>query len=102
MEEVTTFPSVVEGPAGPGTLRLASHRLAGLTAWLFKINADRWRRRALFYERHRDYFPRLSSGRFVDRCHELEETYRGLAQVMFNLPPQVQLVPARATGSRLK
>ena len=61
----------------------ASGGMAGnMTARVLAEAAKRWRRRALFYERHRDYFPRLSSGRFVGRCHELEVTYRGLARAI--------------------
>lgn len=102
MKKITTFTAVVGGFVGTEQAKPASHRLSRLFGWLFKIDADRWRRRALFYERHRDYFPRLASGRFIDRCHELETTYRGFAQVMFNMQPQVQWVPARAKVSRIK
>jgi hypothetical protein len=66
-----------------------------LATRLFIFNAERWRRRALFYERHRDYFPRLSAGRFVDRCRELEAAYRRLAAVMFALPAKHQREPVR-------
>lgn len=102
MKDLTTRISVVERAVGSGRTRPASHRFSELAAWLFSIHADRWRRRALFYERHRDYFPRLSSGRFVDRCRELEASYRGLARVLFTMPPPVRLVPIRVTVSRLK
>ena len=102
MKDITTHLSVVGRAVRSDRTRPASHRLSELAAWLFSINADRWRRRALFYERHRDYFPRVSSGRFVDRCHELEATYRGLAQMMFPMPLQVQWVPVRAMVSRIK
>jgi hypothetical protein len=100
MNEVTTSTSGVEG-----SVRLDKNRTAakvGFAAWLLRVNADRWRRRAQFYECHRDYFPRLASGRFIDRCRELEATYRGLAQVLFNVPPQAQLVPVRAVVSRIR
>lgn len=98
MKQATTSTSVVR----LGMKRLTPDHLWGLAARLFRFNADRWKRRALFYERHRDYFPRLSSGRFVDRCRELEATYRGLAEVMFALPAQNQWVPVRAMGLRNK
>ena len=101
MKEVTTSTSMVGSPVRPGTNRLAPNGPSEFAAWLFRVNADRWRRRALFYERHRDYFPRLSSGRFVDRCRELEATYRGLAQVLFIIQPQLQWAPVRAV-SRIK
>ncbi len=102
MKEVMRSSSVVERPVEVERPGLVSRRLSGLAARLFKINADRWRRRAQFYAQHRDYFPRLASGRFVNRCRELEASYRGLAQVLFTMPPQVQFVPIRVTVSRLK
>ena len=88
-------------------LRRDRHWLAltgpsGFAARLFRVNADRWRRRALFYERHCDYFPRLASGRFVERCRELEAAYRGLAHVLFTLQPQIEWAPVRAVVSRIK
>jgi hypothetical protein len=86
MKPMTTSTSVVRLE----TKRLEPNHLWELAARLFWFHADRWRRRALFYERHRDYFPRLSAGRFVDRCRELEVTYRGRAEVMFALPAQNQ------------
>ena len=57
----------------------------GLLVRLLAGDAERWRRRARFYERHRDYFPRLASGRFVSRCRELEAMYRKLAMMVENL-----------------
>ena len=102
MKEVTTSTSIAAEPVRPGMDSLGPKRLSRFAAWLFRINAERWRERALFYERHRDYFPRLASRRFVDRCRELEETYRGLAQVLFNMPSRLQLVPVRAVVSRIK
>ena len=88
-------------------LRRDRHWLAltgpsGFAARLFRVNADRWRRRALFYERHRDYFPRLASGRFVEGCRELEAAYRGLAHVLFTLQSQIEWAPVRAVVSRIK
>ncbi len=62
----------------------------GLTAWLLSEDAERWGRRASFYERHRDYFPRLASGRFVARCRELESASRKLAQALVQSPLQVR------------
>ena len=53
-------------------------------------DAERWRRRARFYERHRDYFPRLSSGRFVARCRELEAMYRALSWTLRRLARQAE------------
>lgn len=57
----------------------------GLIVRLLWGDAERWRRRARFYESHRDYFPRLASGRFVARCRELEAMYRKLAMVVEKL-----------------
>ena len=51
-----------------GSLRsTATSRILPLkmSARLMAETAARWGRRALFYERHRAYFPRLSSGGFV-------------------------------------
>lgn len=98
MKQVITSTSVVR----LGMKRLTPNHLWELAARLFRFHADRWRRRALFYERHRDYFPRLSAGRFVERCRELEAAYRGLAEVMFALPTQNQWVPVRAMVLRRK
>lgn len=78
-----------------GVKRLAPHHLWGLAGRLFRLHADRWKRRALFYERHRDYFPRLSAGRFIERCRQLEATYRRLEEIMFALPTKQQLAPVR-------
>ena len=98
MKQATTSTSVVR----LGMKRLTPNHLWELAARLFWFHADRWRRRAQFYERHRDYFPRLSSSRFVDRCRELEVAYRGLAEVMFALPAQHQRVPVRTMVLRRK
>lgn len=84
MRHVTASTSVVRS----GMKRLAPDHLRELAARLFMFRADRWRRRALFYRRYRDYFPRLSAGRFVDRCWELETMCRGLAEVMRAKPAQ--------------
>ena len=48
-----------------------------------------------FMERQ-DYFPRLSAGRLIGRCRELEVTYRGLAEAMFAMLVQDQWVLVRA------
>lgn len=98
MKLMTTSTAVVR----LGMKRLAPHHLWELAARLFRFNAERWRRRALFYEQYRDYFPRLSAGQFVDRCRELEATYRRLAEIMFALPAEHQLVPARTMVLRRK
>jgi len=92
--------SVISAPARGGAKRLSREHLLELVTRLFIFKAERWKRRALFYERHRDYFPRLSSSRFVDRCRQLESAYRALAEVMFLLPTQDQLVSVRALASR--
>lgn len=85
-----------------GMKRLAPNHLWELAARLFRFRADRWRRRALFYRRYRDYFPRLSGSRFVDRCWELETMYRGLSEVMHAIPRQEQWVPVREMVVRRK
>ena len=81
MKKVSHSMSRVE-PRSPGRTNSASRSAASMTARLLAEAAKRWQQRAQFYERHRDYFPRLSTGRFVGRCHELEATYRGLAQAI--------------------
>jgi hypothetical protein len=93
--------SIVEGPVRTATNRTAPVRPYGFAAWLFRENAERWRRRALFYERHSDYFPRLSSGRFVARCHELEAKSLRLSRALWNMKPQVQWVSIRPIVSRI-
>lgn len=85
-----------------GVQRLAPHHLWELAGRLFRLNAERWQRRALFYERHRDYFPHLSAGRFIERCRQLEAAYRRLAETMFALPTKQQWAPARTMVLRRK
>lgn len=92
--------SLVPLSARRGPKRLSPKHLLELATRLFIFKADRWERRALFYERHRDFFPRLSSSRFVDRCRQLEAAYRALAQMMLLLPQQGQLVSVRAQALR--
>ncbi|MDK2743577.1 MAG: hypothetical protein H8K03_01695 [Nitrospira sp.] len=92
---LTVSTSLIPTPVRRGPKRLSPRHLLELATRLFIFKADRWKRRALFYERHRDYFPRLSAGRFVDRCRELEATYRALAQIMLLMPAQDELVPVR-------
>lgn len=100
MKDVNTSTAMAARPLSRDRHWLAFNGPSGFAAWLFGVNADRWRRRAVFYERHRDYFPRLASGRFVERCRELEVAYRGLAHVMFNIQPQIEWAPVRANVSR--
>jgi hypothetical protein len=102
MNEVTTSKAVVTSPLRRGTKRLSPNHLWELATRLFMFKADRWRRRARFYEQHRDYFPRLSAGRFVDRCRKLEMLYQRLAEVMLAVPIQAQQVPVRAITMRKK
>lgn len=97
---LTISTSLIPTPSRRGAQRLSPKHLLELATKLFIFKAERWKRRALFYEQHRDYFPRLSTGRFVDRCHELEAAYRALAHMMFLLPAQDQLVSVRALASR--
>ena len=101
MKDVTTRISAVEVAVTPESTRMISELPRKFAAWALRRNAERWGRRALFYERHRDYFPRLSSGRFVARCRELEATYRGLSQVIWNMTPQVAWVPVRSAVPRI-
>ena len=85
-----------------GINRLAPHHLWELAARLFRFRADRWRRRALFYRRYREYFPRLASSRFVERCLELDQRYRGMAEVLRAMQTNRLLVTARAIEVRGK
>ena len=91
---LTVSTSVIPAPGGPR--RLSPNHLLELVTRLCIFKAERWGRRALFYEQHRDYFPRLSAGRFVNRCRELEARYRALAQIMFLIPAEDRFVPIRA------
>jgi hypothetical protein len=83
-----------------GLTRLSPNHLVELVTRLCLFKAERWGRRALFYEQHRDYFPRLSAGRFVNRCRALEARYRALAELIFLLPTDDRLVPVRAAAMR--
>ncbi|MBS0182994.1 MAG: hypothetical protein JSS39_11380 [Nitrospira sp.] len=100
MKEVTkglmVSTSVIPAPERRGPRRLSPNHLLELITRLCIFKAERWGRRALFYEQHRDYFPRLSAGRFVNRCRELEARYRALAQIMFLIPAEDRLIPIRA------
>lgn len=98
MKDVIRSSSVVAGPV----TRLSSAHLWELTTRLLMFKAQRWKRRAMFYERYRDYFPRVAASRFIDRCRELEATYRGIVAIMFRMAIQEQLVPARAVTVRKK
>lgn len=102
MKDVMTSPSIAERSPKAENCRPLPRSLSDLAGWLFTVNADRWRRRAQFYERHRDYFPRLASGPFVDRCRELESASREFARLLFAVPPRDGLVPARVSVLRVK
>jgi hypothetical protein len=93
---LTLSTSMTPTPMRGGPTRLSPNHFLKLVTRLCIFRAERWGRRALFYERHRDYFPRLSASRFVRQCRELEARYRGLAQMMFLIPAEDQLVPVRA------
>lgn len=95
-KELTLSASVTPDLMRQRSQRLSPNHLLELVTRLCIFKAERWGRRALFYERHRDYFPRLSAGRFVKRCRELEARYRALAQLMFLVPEEDQSVPVRA------
>ena len=100
MTAIATSTSLVVSPAKPGTARLSPHHLMKLALRLSVFRADRWGRRARFYERHREYFPRLFAGRFVAQCRELEARYRELAKALFGLTAHDEMVPARAIASQ--
>ncbi|MCP9438422.1 MAG: hypothetical protein NHB36_00885 [Nitrospira sp.] len=76
-------------------------------AWLLRCYAERWKERAKFYESYRCYFPKLSSGRFVKRCRELEKMYQRLSMIMLAVPAReeewgsVRLPLARKKRGRL-
>ena len=80
--------------------KLSSENLWELVTRLFMFKAERWKRRAQFYERHQDYFPRLATSRFIRRCRELEATYRRFVTIMFRLALQEQLIPVRTSAHR--
>ena len=92
--------SLIPAPASQAPKRLSPKHLLELATRLLIFKAERWKRRAQFYEQHRDYFPRLSASQFVDRCRELEAGYRDLARMMLLLPAQDQLVSVRALALR--
>ncbi len=100
MRKVSHSMPLVDPSANPR--RAAASRIlsAKMSAGLLAEAAARWGRRALFYERHRAYFPRLSSGGFIASCRDLEATYLGLSRVIQNLTPQVALTPVRSGVSR--
>ncbi len=93
---LTLSTSVIPAPMRRRPTRLSPKHLFELVTRLCIFKAERWGRRALFYERHRDYFPRLSASRFVSQCRELEARYRALAQMMFLIPTEDRLIPVRA------
>ena len=97
---LTISPSAPLTPFQQERPRLSTNHLLELVTRLCLFKAERWGRRALFYEKHRDYFPRLSASRFVSRCRSLEARYRALAQLMFLIPADERLVPVHAVGVR--
>ena len=78
MKQVTTSTSLVK----PSMNQLTPNHLWELAARVFRFRADRWNRRALFYRRYREYFPHVSTSRFVDRCLELDMRYRRLSEIL--------------------
>ncbi len=102
MKDLTNRTSAIEGSVSPEVTTRISGLPYKFVASVLKKNADRWGRRAQFYERYRDYFPRLSSGGFVARCRELEASYRGLSLAVWNMTPQVAWVPIRSTVPRIR
>ena len=97
---LTIFPSVLATPFNEEHPRLSPNDLLELVTRLCLFKAERWGRRALFYETHRDYFPRVSASRFVNRCRALEARYRALAQLIFLIPTDERLVPVHAVAMR--
>lgn len=97
---LTISPSSLPTPFKQELTRLSPNHLLELVTRLCLFKAERWGRRALFYEKHRNYFPRLSASRFVSRCRSLEATYRALAQLIFLIPADEHLVPVLAVGVR--
>jgi hypothetical protein len=96
MKGLTLSTSTMPASAREGPKRLSPNHLLDLVTRLCIFKAERWGRRALFYERHREYFPRLSAGRFVSRCRELEARYRALARIILLIPEEDRLIPIRA------
>jgi hypothetical protein len=97
---LTISPSALPTPFQQEFRRLSPNHLLELVTRVCLFKAERWGRRALFYETHRDYFPRLSASRFVSRCRALEARYRALAQLIFLIPSDERLVPVHAVGVR--
>jgi len=91
MKQVTTSISLVRSERN----QLAPNHLWELAARVFRLRADRWKRRALFYQRYRDYFPHVSTSRFVDRCLELDMRCRRLSEILHVMSRQGRLVTAR-------
>jgi hypothetical protein len=102
MKDVTTRSSAVEVAMKPESTKMISDLPRKLVAWAIRRNAERWGERALFYERHRDYFPRLASGPFVARCRELEATYQGLSRAIGTMTPQAAWVPVRSAVQAIR
>lgn len=92
MKDLTIRSSVTTG----SKKHLSPAHLWELATRLFMFKAERWKRRAMFYERHREYFPRLANGQFIMRCRQLEARYRVLAQLMFLVPEEKRLLPIPA------
>jgi|UPI00078618AB hypothetical protein len=83
------------------TIKREPFRLWESAAWLLRCYAERWKERARFYEKYRGYFPKLSSGRFVKRCRELEKMYQKLSMIMLAVPVrEEEWVPVRLPLAR--
>lgn len=82
--------------------QLAPNHLWELAARVFRLRADRWKRRALFYRQYRDYFPHVSTSRFVDRCLELDMRCRRLSEILHVMSRQGRLVTTREVIMRRK
>lgn len=63
-----------------------------VVAYVLNHEAEQWQSRADFYEQHRDYFPRLASSPFLNRCRAIAAGYRRAAkEVAAALPDQRSL-----------
>ncbi|MDH5666386.1 MAG: hypothetical protein OEY86_00040 [Nitrospira sp.] len=79
-------------PVNADMNRLSPNHFWELAARLLTFRADRWKRRALFYRRYREYFPHMSTSRFVERCLELDIRYRRMADLLSTMSRQGRMM----------
>lgn len=89
-------------PVNADMNRLSASHLWELAARLFTFRANRWKRRALFYQRYREYFPHMSTSRFVERCLELDLRYRRMAELLSAMSRQGRLLTTSEMVMRRK